>query len=162
MRTLKTNKRPKLKAKAGQARRLVDFAASLAREFQGADGEMGLHRHKAMTAFKVVFGLAGQTQLTRKDMVSWRWNAAVHMFHYASCGFAVYPKFHYALHMPEQVECGGAPRNFWVYSDESKNREAKQIWNACSKGWSVAQQVILRMGYMWALKAIEAEQARRK
>ena len=106
---------------------------------------MGLHRHKAMTAFKVVFGLAGQTQLTRKDMVSWRWNAAVHMFHYASCGFAVYPKFHYALHMPEQVECGGAPRNFWVYSDESKNREAKQIWNACSKGWSVAQQVILRM-----------------
>ena len=70
LRTLKTNKRPKLKAKAGQARRLVDFAASLARKFEGADGEMGLRRHKAMTAFKVVFDLAGQTQLTRKDMVS--------------------------------------------------------------------------------------------
>ena len=80
--------------------------------------------------------------------------AAVHMYHYAHCGFGVYPKFHYFMHMPEQVERGGVPRNFWVYSDESKNREVKQIWNACSKGWSVSQQVILRLQWLWALKGL--------
>ena len=42
-----------------------------------------------------------------------------------------------------------------MYSDESKNREAKLIWNVCSKGWSVCQQVMLRMQWLWALKALD-------
>ena len=37
-----------------------------------------------------------------------------------------------------------------VYSDESKNREAKQIWQACSKGWSVYPQVLLRLQWFRA------------
>ena len=90
-------------------------------------------------------------ELTAQDMVRWRWLSAIHMYHYAHCGFAVYPKFHYFMHMPEQVERGGAPRTFWVYNDESKNREAKIIWGVCSKGWSVCEQVLLRMEWFWAL-----------
>ena len=99
--------------------------------------------------------MASQRELTSRDLSQWRWTAAVHMYHYAHCGFAVYPKFHYAMHMPEQVERGGVPRIFWVYSDESKNREVKQIWNACSKGWSVCQQVILRSQWLWSLEGFE-------
>ena len=48
-------------------------------------------------------------------------------------------------------------RTFWVYSDESKNRETKQVWNACSKGHSVYQQVLLRLEWLLALKRL-AEQ----
>ena len=58
--------------------------------------------------------------------------------------------------MPEQVERGGVPPVFWVYSDESKNREAKQLWQACSKGWSVYLQILLRLQWFGALQALES------
>ena len=155
LRTLKCKKAPKLRAKAGQARRLVQFTANLAEEFQGRDGELGLHRHLAMSNLQALCGLANKPELNAQDMAQRRWTSAVHMYHYAHCGFAVYPKFHHSMHMPEQVERGGVPKTFSVYSHESKNREAKLIWNACSKGWSVCQQVLLRMEWLWALKALE-------
>ena len=123
-------------------------------EFKDHDGELGFHRNQAMSTLKTVFDFASQQELTRDDMNKWRLSAAIHMYHYAHCGFPVYPKFHYFMHMPEQVERGGVPRNFWVYSDESKNGEVKKIWDACSKGWSLAQQVILRLEWLWGLQAL--------
>ena len=110
LRSIKCKRDPKLKAKAGQARRLVRFTAALAAEFQGTDGEIGMHRHKAMSTLQELFDLGSGRELTSRDMSNWRLTAAVHMFHHASCGFAVYPKFHYFMHLPEQVERGGVPR----------------------------------------------------
>ena len=108
VKSLGVNKGHKLKAKAGQARRLVQFTAQLAEEFQGHDGDF--HRHQAMATLKSLFELAGQAELTKEDMAQWRLNAAYHMYYYAHCGFPVYPKFHYFMHMPEQVERGGVPK----------------------------------------------------
>ena len=82
----------------------------MAAEFQGTDGELGLHRHQAMSNLQEICDLAKKQQLTKQELVQWRWLAALHMFHYAQCGFHVYPKFHYFTHMPEQVERGGVPR----------------------------------------------------
>ena len=51
---------------------------------------------------------------------------------------------------------GGVRRcsaGFWVYSDESKNREAKQIWQACSKGSPVYPRFLLRLQWFGALQA---------
>ena len=153
--SLKCKRAKKLKAKAGQARCLVPFTAALAREFRACDGSLGEHSCAAMATLAELFALA-KPALTSKDMSQWRLLAAVHMYHYARCGFSVYPKFRYFLHMPEQVERGGLPQVFWVYSDESKNREAKHVWKACSKGWSLCQQVLLRLQWLDVLQALEA------
>jgi hypothetical protein len=42
--SLKAKKHPKLKAKAGQCRRLLNFAVDLAAEFRDNNGELGFHR----------------------------------------------------------------------------------------------------------------------
>ncbi len=67
----------------------------------------------AMSTLQTICKLGSQNQLTEQDMAEWRVAAAVHMYHYAHCGFGVYPKFHYFMHMPEQVERGGVPRILW-------------------------------------------------
>jgi hypothetical protein len=76
------------------------------------------------------------------------------MFYYVSCGFHVVPKHHYFMHMPEHVTRGGLPKSFWVYSEESKNTEAKRMFNRCSKGHSVIQQILLRFEWVFALKRL--------
>ena len=60
-------------------------------------------------------------------------------------------EFRYCQHLPQHVERGGVPRTFWVYSDESKNKETKKVWNAMSKGHAVYSQVLLRLEWRDAL-----------
>ena len=197
LRTVKS-KKPKLKARAAQARRLVPFTLALANEFQNTDGELGRHTMEAMQSLATIFELASKRQLRQDELTKWRWLAAKHMFHYVSCGFATYPKHHYFLHLPEQVERGGVPRTVtlqrapeqskrqnhskprrnkepnrakpkpkisrtachphhacrtsWVYSDESKNSQAKQLWAAVSKGHNVCQLIILRLEWLKVLQ----------
>ena len=69
----------------------------------------------------------------------------------------MYPKFHYAMHLPAQVARGGVPRNFWVYSDESKNAQIRQVFLVVSKGHSEYQQILLRLDWLFELKALLAQ-----
>ena len=128
----------------------------LAKEFRACDGVLGEHRAQAMETLSEIFSFSRKHQLTKHELVRWRWLNALHMFHYASCGFAVQPKFHYCLHLPEQAERAGCVRTFWVYSDESKNREVKSTWRILSKGFSVCQSLLLRLEWLLALKRMAA------
>ena len=96
--------------------------------------------------------LANTDELTEADLMRWRWLAATHMFHYISAGFHVYPKFHYFMHMPQQVRQLGNVRSFWCYSEESKNRDAKRLWKVSSKGHAVEQQILLHTMWSFALQ----------
>ncbi len=98
---------------------------------------------------------------SKDDLLQWRRLAAEHMFHYASAGFDPKPKIHYCQHLPQHVERCGVPRTFWVYSDESKNREIKNLWGVVSKRHSVFQQVLLRLEWWDALDRI-LQQRKRK
>jgi hypothetical protein len=109
MSTIKGKGKPKLRVKAAQARRLVPFTLALAEEFQNKDGELGRHRLEAIRTLSGMCDLASRRELSQSDLVTWRWLAAKHMFHYTSCNFAVYPKHHYFLHLPEHAENGGVP-----------------------------------------------------
>ena len=151
---LKVKNTLKLKAKAGQARCLMPFTLSLAQDFKDSNGELGHHRAKAMETLSEIFAFSKKSQLTKSELVRWRWLNAVHMFHYAKCGFTVQPKFHYFLHLPQQAERSGTVRGFWVYSDEAKNRQAKVIWNKCFKGHGITQQVLLRLEWLLALQRL--------
>lgn len=51
-------------------------------------------------------------------------------------------------------------RTFWVYSDESKNRQSKRMWNACLKGWFICQQMILSLEWLWALDRLGSSRLR--
>ena len=82
----------------------------------------------------------------------WRQKAVEHMFHYSGTGFHVVPKFHLFQHMPLHITRAGVPRTYWVYSDETKNRQVKGLWTKVSKGWSMHEQIFLRL--MW-LEALE-------
>ena len=108
--TIKGKGKPRLKAKAIQAKRLLPFTLALAEEFQGHDGELGGNRLEAMRTLSAISDLADRRELSQANLATWRWLTAKHMFHYVACGFAVYPKHHYFLHLPEQIERGGAPR----------------------------------------------------
>ena len=134
----------------------VKNTLDLAKEFQEFDGALGKHRLQAMSTIAEICSLSKKDVLSKQDLMRWRWLAACHMFHYTSCGFTAQPKFHYFLHLPHQMERGGAAKTFWVYSDESKNRETKAIWKACSKGHSVYQQVLLRLEWLLALKRVKS------
>ena len=79
--SIKCKTHPKLRSKAGQARELVNFTTVLTAEFQGTDGELGLHRHQAMSNLQEICDLAKKQQLTKQELVQWRWLAALHMFH---------------------------------------------------------------------------------
>ena len=84
--------------------------------------------------------------------MQWRWLAAEHMFHHGACGWHVYPKHHYFMHLPEHVQRSGSPKSFWVYAEESKNAQIKRMFNVVSKGRSVCQQILLRLEWLYALK----------
>ena len=100
----------RLKAKAGQARQLTSFTLDLAREFRSCDAELGEHRFQAMESLAKICSMAKQDVLTKQELTEWRWLSAIHMYHYAHCNFSVVPKFHYFLHLPEQMERGGVAR----------------------------------------------------
>ena len=153
---IKAKKHPKLKAKAVQTNRLVPFTLDLASEFRSADGDLGEDRFQSLRHVAQICDLASRRELTRQDLYNWRVSQALHMFDYARCGFHVTPKFHYSMHLPAQIERGGVPRVFWVYSDEGKNSEIRRLWDACSKGHSPCQQIMLRLEWLSALTALRA------
>ena len=110
---IKSGRRPpKLKAKAGQAKRLLPFALELAKEFRMDGGEFGELRYQCLKHLADIYDLARKKQLTEAEVDSWRWLAAMHMYYYVMCGFHVVPKHHYFLHMPEQIlRAGNETRN---------------------------------------------------
>ena len=61
---LKVKNTLKLKAKAGQARCLMPFTLSLAKELQGSSGEFGHHRARAMETLGEIFAFSKKSQLT--------------------------------------------------------------------------------------------------
>ena len=112
---LKVKNTLKLKAKAGAARCLMQFSLDLADEFKDSDGEMGQHRLQAMKTLAEIVSMSKKYVLTKHDLMTWRCLSFSHMYHYVNCGFTPQPKFHYFLHLPQQVERGGPVRSFWVY-----------------------------------------------
>ena len=101
MNKIKADRRhPKLKAKAAQARRLLPFTLELVTECRGADGELGEARYNSVKELSFIYEKADQRALSDQDLAQWRWAAAAHMFYYVSCGFHIYPKHHYFMHLP--------------------------------------------------------------
>jgi hypothetical protein len=54
--------------------------------------------------------------------------------------------------MPQHVARAGVPKSFWVYGEESQNGQLKNLFNVCSKGWSVEQQILLRLEWSFSLR----------
>ena len=139
-----------------QTKRLVPFALSLSAEFRVADGVFGEDRYISMRYVSGICDLASRRELTQQELCNWRVRQALHMFHYARCGFHVVLKCHFAMHLPAQVQRGGVPRVFWVYADEGKNSQIRRIWNMFSKDHSPCQQITLRLEWLSALTALKA------
>jgi hypothetical protein len=66
--------------------------------------------------------------------------------------FKVVPKFYYFQHLPRHILRGGVPRTYWVYSNESKNRQIKQLWRVMFKGHATLEQVFLRLLWLGSLE----------
>ena len=152
---VKSKAGPKLKAKAAQAKDLLDFAVDLAQEFKEDGSDLARHRCQMMEELAAMYSLVRKHEVSADELMAWRAHAAMFAFQYASCGFKFYPKFHYLMHIPEQVEQSGVLRSFWVYAEESKNRQLKTLFNVCSKGASIHQQILLRLQWLHALLALE-------
>ena len=104
------------------------------------DGETGCGRVCAISKSHM-FKCMG-TGVSSVSLMETSWPSR---YFYARCGFHIYPKHHYFMHFPEQIEKSGVPRVFWVYSDESKNSHLKRLWRVCSKGRSIEKQILLRL-----------------
>ena len=152
---IKSRTEPKLKAKAAQAKDLLQFAVALAQEFKEDGSDVARSRCHAMEELAAMYALVRQHEVSADELMAWRAHAAMFAFHYASCHFKFYPKFHCLMHTPEQVEQSGVLRSFWVYAEESKNRQLKTLFNVCSKGAGVHQQILLRLQWLHALLALE-------
>ncbi len=46
------------------------------------------------------------------------------------------------------------PRAYWVYSDETKNRQVKGLWEVVSKGHAMHEQIFLRLLWLDALERL--------
>ena len=148
-----TSKRyPRLRAKAAQARHLIPFALELAREYRHTAG--GEDRFQMMHHLSLMYDFAAKAELSHDDLMMWRWSSSLFMYYYVSCGYRVYPKFHYLLHIPEHVQRGGSVRSFWVYAEESKNCQLKRLFLQCSKGYNVHKQILLRLLWQSALNRL--------
>ena len=146
LRKICVKKKPKLKAKAAQARKLLPFTLNLARELHG-NTEADKHRCEALECLSEIFAINDKNELNEDDLMRWRHLAARHMYHHTAAGHHVYPKFHFFLHFPQQVRQSGVARSFWCYTEETKNRNFKRLWNVASKGHAVEQQILLH--WLW-------------
>ena len=146
---------PKLKAKAAQAKDLLRFTVELAEEFKDDGSPICAQRCQMMSELASMYALAQKHSATADELMAWRAHAASFAYFYAACGFKMYPKMHYLMHIPEQVEQGGVLRSFWCYSEESKNRQLKRLFGVCSKGHSLHQQILLRLQWWHALLELD-------
>ena len=67
--------------------------------------------------------------------------------------YRVQPSIPYGVLMASLVSV----RSFWVYSEESKNSKLKRIYNICSKGHAVCQQILLRLEWAFGLAQYETQ-----
>ncbi len=148
---IKSKGHPKLKAKAAQAKDLLRFTTLLADEFKSDAAPIAESRYQMMQELSAMYVLAALREVSSQQLMDWRMHASLFFFWYVSCGFRVYPKFHYLLHAAGQVEQSGVVRSFWVYAEESKNRQPKHLFNVCSKGAALYQQMLLRLQWSHAL-----------
>ena len=151
LKKIKTKNTLKLKAKAAQANRLVAFTRELTEQYRSKDGELGEHRFQCMWFLERLCALSRQSVLTPADLVDWRWCSAMFLYHHIMCGHHVTPKFHWFLHFPHIIEQAGAPRSFYLYSDESKNADIKRLYKACSNGNQVCKLILKRLGWQEGL-----------
>ena len=156
LRKIRVKKNPKLKAKAAQARRLLPFTLSLARELLQDPG-VDRHCRESLESLSEIFRLNDQSEITEDGLMQWRRHAATFVYHHIAAGFRVYPKFHFFMHMPQQVRQSGVARSFWCYTEESKNRDVKRIWNICSKGHAIEQQILLHLLWDFKLQGLVEE-----
>ena len=143
---------PKLKVKAAQARKLLPLTMQLVAEFRDVDGALGENRFQCVRHLCQIYELSNQRELSDADLTNWRQLASTFMYFYVSCGFRVYPKHHYFFHFPEQIARTGVPRDFWTYSDESKNFQLKRIFEVCGGRASSCQQVLLHLEWLFRLE----------
>ena len=143
----------KLKAKAAQAKDVLNFTMALAEEFKADGSAICEHRFLMMQELSAMYEFAKKTEVTTDELMRWRTHAAFFAYYYASCGFHFVPKMHYVMHIPEQVEQSGVLRAFWVYAEESKNRHLKTLYEIASKGHALHQQMLVRLQWQHALEA---------
>ena len=151
LRKVRARKHPKLKAKAAQARRLLPFTLALARDMWRGPG-IESHRLQALECLSDIFALNDQKELNEDGLMRWRRLNATFMYHHICARWRVYPKFHYFMHMPQQVRQSGVARSFWCYTEETKNRALKRLWAISSKGHAVEQQILLHLLWDFALQ----------
>ena len=72
LKKIKSKGGPCLRAKAGQASCLIDFIVGLAKEFQGADGELGNYRSLCMDTLSQICALCKQDVLTEQEVITLR------------------------------------------------------------------------------------------
>ena len=143
----------KLKSKAAQANRLVPFTRELAEELRHKDGTLGEDRFRCLWFLEQINILSRKQDLTTDDLFQWRWYSTQFVFHYVRCGYHVAPKFHWFFHFPHIIQRHGAPRSFYLYSDESKNADIKRLFRACSNSVNVCASIMVRLGWQQALLA---------
>ena len=97
LRFLKCQRARKFKAKAGQARCIVDFTAGLAEEFSAQDGCLGEHRCAAMVTLAELFSLRSSLNLAPGTCPDRGFLVAVHIIMRA-VNFKICPQFHYFAH----------------------------------------------------------------
>ncbi|CAK0905301.1 unnamed protein product, partial [Prorocentrum cordatum] len=144
---------PKLKAKAGQARKLLGFTVDLARECQDKNDAIGAARLQSLECLSEVYDIANKAELQAHELTRWRYLMHLHNYYYAKCGYRFYPKFHYIMHLPQQCEQGGVARSFWVYGEETKNMFVKRLFNICSKGHGLCASMLERLQWQQALRS---------
>ena len=141
----------KLRAKVGQANRLMNFTVNLAQECRGLDASFGGHRYQCVHALAAMCELAPADVLTHNKRMQWRSLPTERMFQLACCRYPVRPKFQYFQQLPENIQKAEVPRTYWVLSDEAKNLQVKSLWGKVSKGHLMHQQVMPRLLRLQAL-----------
>jgi len=148
---------PKLKVKAAQARKLLPFTLQLAAEFRDVHNDLAENRYQCVKYLCDIYELANKPEITEDELIVWRMTNCAFLFYYVTCGFKVYPKFHYFFHVPDHVARSGVARSFWVYSDESKNSQLKQIYEVCPTSQKICQSVLLHIEWLFQLEHLLAE-----
>ena len=113
---------------------LVPFTLTLAEEFRAGEGEFGEERYQSINYLSKICEMSQKTELSGEELMNWRLWSAYHMYFFTRCEFHVYPKHHWFMYFPAQIERTGVPRGFWVYSEESKKCPDQAVVGSLFKG----------------------------
>ena len=111
-----------------------------------------------METLSEIFAFSKTSQLTKSELVHWRWLNAVHMFHIASlCKVWLLSGTQVSLlsalaSASRQVRlCEGL---LGVPGRTQGASQDEAIWNKSSKGHSITQQVLLRLEWLLSLQRL--------